>query len=38
MTPPQRAEQIDPEAHLIAVFDDAYAGFKTAYPAIRSVQ
>jgi xylulokinase len=38
MHPPVACETIDPDTALAAEFDAAHAGFKAAYPAIRSVQ
>ncbi|WP_420859406.1 xylulokinase [Marivivens marinus] len=38
MTAPEVGETIAPDAGLVAAFDDGYAAFRAAYPAIRAVQ
>jgi xylulokinase len=38
MTPPKVIDRIIPNTALRAAFDDAYAGFRAAYPAIKAAQ
>ncbi|WP_108502953.1 xylulokinase [Paracoccus indicus] len=38
MTPPQITDRVEPDPDLRAAFDEAYAGFRAAYPAIATAQ
>ncbi|SPJ24908.1 xylulokinase [Palleronia abyssalis] len=38
VTPPETGEEITPDRDLVPAFDEAYAAFRAAYPAIREIQ